>query len=166
MTSTSGTSSLDGRDDAHRTRIVEALESSRDIDVTDVRVDVCDGVVTLTGEVGSAAERLAIRSTVVSDWATTDVVDGLWADLLPAEWGLGDDEIEALVAARLRGHSELAGVTPTCDFHAVELDGIVADDAHRRLAHHLARTTPGVHFVVDRVETLSSARTDVAQAAR
>jgi len=154
------------RDGAHRTRIVQSLEASRDIDVTNVLVAVCDGVVTLTGEVGSAAEHLVVRSMVVADRATTDVVDELWSTPLPGAWRLGNDEIAALVAKRLHVHPELAAITPTCDFHSVQLDGVVADGAHRRLAHHLARTTPGVHFVVDRIEMLTPARTAAAQAER
>jgi osmotically-inducible protein OsmY len=166
MASSNAPAEPDARDDAHRARLVDALEASRDIDVTGVRVHVSEGIVTLTGEVGSAAERLAIRSTVVGDWATAAVVDELWADLLPGEWRLGDDEITSLVAARLDAHPELVGVTPTCDFHSVQLDGEVTDGVDRRLAHHLARTTPGVHFVVDRIETLTPARTDVVPAER
>jgi osmotically-inducible protein OsmY len=154
------------RDEAHRIRVMRILEASRDIDAIDVRVAVADGVVTLTGEVGSAAEHLAVRSMVVGDRATREVVDELWSTPLPGAWRLDDDEIAALVATRLDAHPELAAITPTCDFHSVRLDGIVARGDHRRLAHHLARTTPGVHFVIDRIETVTPARTGAVRAAR
>jgi osmotically-inducible protein OsmY len=65
------------RDEAHRGRVVRSLEASRDIDVTDVHVAVADGVVTLSGEVGSSAQHHAVRSMVVGDRATTDVIDEL-----------------------------------------------------------------------------------------
>jgi osmotically-inducible protein OsmY len=154
------------RDEAHRRRIIESLEASRDIDVIDVHVAVADGVITLTGEVGSVAEHHAVRSLTVADRATIEVVDRLWSTPLPGAWGLDDAEIAALVDARLKSHPEFARVIPTCDFHTVYLDGVVSGGEHRRLAHHLARTTPGVHFVVDRIETVTPARRGAARVAR
>lgn len=65
------------RDEAHRVRVLCALEASHDIDGIDVRVAVADGVVTLSGEVGSSAQHHAVRSMVVGDRATTEVVDEL-----------------------------------------------------------------------------------------
>lgn len=140
-------------DDAHRARLIRSLEASREIDATDVRVAARRGVVTLTGEVGSAAERLAVRSIVLGDPDTTDVVDDLEVTPLPGEWRLNDEQITTLVVERMKAHPELAGVTPSCDFHMVRLTGVVAAPEHRRIAHHLARTTRGVHFVIDRIDT-------------
>jgi osmotically-inducible protein OsmY len=152
-------------DDDHCTRIMRALEESREIDSVDLRVAVDAGKVTVSGEVGSMAERFAVRSIVLSDPLSVDVTDELWASPLPGEWRLSDGEITRLVAARLAEHPGLAGVLPTSDFHVVQLDGVVDDPADRRIAHHLARTTRGVHFVFDRIQ-VTPARTAVAQAAR
>ncbi len=153
-------------DDTHRRRLVRELEASREVDAIDVRVAAGDGVVAVTGEVGSAAERLAVRSIMLSDPATTAVVDELHVTPLPGEWRLRDEEIAALVAERPRTHPELSDVYPHCNFHVVQLTGVVADPEYRRIAHHLARTTRGVHFVVDRIESLSPLRTVGARAER
>jgi osmotically-inducible protein OsmY len=151
-------------DDRHRTRLVHALEASREVDALAVRVAVDHAVVTVSGEVGSAAERLAVRSIMLSDSATTDIVDELKVASLPGDWRLSDEEIVALVTEQLGTHPELAGVSPHCDYHVVHLTGVVADPEHRRVAHHLTRTTRGVHFVIDRIETLPSHRTAAAPA--
>lgn len=146
-------------DDEHRRRLVRDLESSREVDADAVGVVVSDGVVTVSGEIGSFAERLAVRSIMLGDRATREIVDELRVAPLPGDWRLSDPEVAALVAGRLNAHPELADVFPTCGFHILQLDGVVTDPAHRRTAHHLARTTRGVHFVVDRIETLTPART-------
>lgn len=153
-------------DDRHRARLMRELDASREVDALDVRVEVRAGVVTMTGDVGSAAERLAIRSILLSDPATTDIVDELRVATLPGDWRLSDTEIVALVTERLSAHPELAGVFPHCDFHVVHLTGAVADPEHRRAAHHLARTTRGVHFVIDTVEIVTPQRTAAARAER
>ncbi|GHF24591.1 BON domain-containing protein [Pseudolysinimonas yzui] len=140
-------------DESHCRRLVHALEGSREVDALDVHVAVHAGIVTVTGEVGSAAERLAVRSIMLSDPATQDLVDELRVAPLPGDWRLSDEEIVALVAERLATHPELAGVSPHCDFHVVHLTGVVTDPEQRRIAHHLARTTSGVHFVIDQIET-------------
>jgi osmotically-inducible protein OsmY len=140
-------------DDGHRSRLVRALAASREVDALDVQVAVHDGVVTVSGEVGSAAERLAVRSIVLGDPATTDIVDELHVAPLPGDWRLSDDEIVDLVTERF-ATAGLAGVYPQCDFHVVHLTGVVTDPEQRRIAHHLARTTRGVHFVIDRIETV------------
>jgi osmotically-inducible protein OsmY len=152
-------------DEHHRARLVAALEDCCDVDSVDVRIEVDGGVVTVTGEVGSAAERLAVRTIVYDDPATQKLVDELHVAALPGEWRLPDSEITALVSARLQDQPELAAITPQCRFHIVQLDGVVADPADRRAAHHLARTTPGVHFVIDRIG-YAAPRTSAARAER
>lgn len=153
------------RDVDHRARIVHALEDSREIDSVDVRVAVDAGKVTVSGEVGSMAERLAVRSIVLSDPLSVDLTDELSASPGSGDRRTSDEEIARLVTRRLAGHPELAGVRPTCDFHVVRLDGTVQEPADRRTAHHLARTTRGVHFVLDRIE-VTPARTAAARAVR
>lgn len=152
------------RDDDHGARVVHALEESRETDPVDIRVSVTDGKVTVSGEVGSMTERLAVRSIVLSDPASVDVIDELLARPLSGDWRLTDDEITELLRARLAEHPGLAAVHPACHFHVVHLDGVVADSADRRAAHHLARTTRGVHVVFDRID-VTPARTAVARAA-
>ena len=138
-------------------RILGRLEVSREIDPVDLDVAVADGIVTVSGEVGSFAERLAVLSVVRADPETVAVVDELRVAPLPGEWHLRDDEIVALVTERLRQHPELTAVVPSCGSHVVSLDGVVATADDRRRAHHLARTTLGVHFVIDRIEAASHA---------
>jgi osmotically-inducible protein OsmY len=144
-------------DDAHCARLVHELESSREIDAFDVRVAVRNAVVTVTGEIGSAAERLAVRSIVLADPETAHVVDDLRVTPLPGEWRLHDDEITALAAERLGALPELADVRVSCEFHVVRLGGSVAEPAYRRLAHHIARTTRGVHVVLDEIALTGTA---------
>lgn len=150
-------------DEAHRARLVRELEASNQLDAVDVRVDVRDAVVTLRGEVGSAAERLAVRSIARADPGTKHVVDELRVTPLPGEWRLRDDEVAALVAARLRARPELADVRASCQFHVVRLSGSVAEPVHRRIAHHLARTTHGVHVVRDEIALSRTAGAPAAQ---
>lgn len=140
-------------DEVVRRAVTAALHADRDLDAVDIEVAVDHGVVALRGEVGSAAERLAARSLALGVPGVVRLVDELQVAPLPGAWRLGDDEIAALVAERFAPHPELAHVVPTCSFHVVQLDGVVPAPEARRDAHHLARTTSGVHFVIDRIET-------------
>jgi len=153
-------------DDDHRMRLVDTLEASREVDALGVQVAVDHGVVTVSGEVGSAAERLAVRSIMLSDSATTDIVDELRVASLPGDWRLSDDEVVALVTEQLSTHPQLADVHPHCDYHVVHLTGVVSDPEYRRVAHHLTRMTRGVHFVIDSIETVTPHRTAAAPAER
>ncbi len=140
-------------DEAVHRAVTAALHADRDLDAVDIEIAVDRGIVTLGGEVGSAAERLAARSIVLGVPGVAGLVDDLHVAPLPGAWRLRDDEIAALVAERFAPHPDLAHVVPTCSFHVVHLDGVVPAPEARRDAHHLARTTSGVHFVIDRIET-------------
>lgn len=129
--------------------VESALAADPSIDSWSMRVDACDGVVRLAGETGSFAERHACRSIAVGVPDVVGIVDDLTTPPFPGDTRLGDAQIVALVAHRLARHPELAGIRPTCFSRVVSLAGDVERTEHRRLAHHLTRTTRGVHVVDD-----------------
>lgn len=130
--------------------VAEALADSRELDSLDVTVEAEAGRVTLAGRVGSHAERLAARS----EGLRLDGVRAVEDDLEVVGYessALSDGEIATEVEGRLAHHPELHRIVVSCRHHVVHLDGDAPSRDLRRLAHHLARTTPGVHFVIDRV---------------
>jgi osmotically-inducible protein OsmY len=126
-----------------------ALDESRELDAWDVAASVEDGVARLTGCVTSSAERLAARSLAVSVPGVTALQDLLVVTGPPEPTRLTDEEISRDVAARLANRGAFRDVRARCSFRVAHLEGRVADQSSRRLAHHLASSTPGVHFVVD-----------------
>lgn len=130
-----------------------ALDGSTDLDAWDVEVSAVDGVVTLAGEVGCAAERLAARTLAVATPGVAALRDEISVRQLDDDWRLDDVQIADRVSARLAARADLGGVSASCAQRVVHLRGTVPDEASRRIAHHLARSTQGVHFIVDRLAT-------------
>lgn len=126
-----------------------ALDESPAHDAWDVGAAVENGVARLTGCVASSAEHLAARSLAVSVPGVDDIEDLLVVTGPPALTRFSDDEIAHELATRLSARGACADVRARCSFRVARLEGRVADQTTRRLAHHLASSTPGVHFVVD-----------------
>lgn len=127
-----------------------ALDESRSLDAWDVGASVEDGVARLTGCVASSAEHLAARSLAVSVPGVESIDDRLVVTGPPAPTRHTDGGIARELAAHLSARG-IGGVRVHCSFRVARLEGRVADQAIRRLAHHLASSTPGVHFVIDQL---------------
>lgn len=146
------------------TDIEAALRWDALVDDALIRVSVEDGVVTLNGTVGSAAEkRRAIEhartdgvSSVeasglkVARWARDeDLRGGKYADVSPSD-------IEAAVKAALERDPRVAGgqVEVEADAGTVTLRGSTDTLAARRAAERDARNTVGVENVVNRLKVV------------
>lgn len=136
-----------------RQRILDALDASRELDDSDIRVDVSGGVAVLRGRVHSFAEKLEARTIA----ARTDGVLVVDVDLQVRRPDEGGEIPDALVASAVRAALTATGVPVgsigvTVEQHVAALTGRVATVAIRQVLHHAVAEVAGVHFVEDDLE--------------
>jgi len=151
----------DIRLDVEKLLINDVLIDERQIDVS-----VDDGVVTLTGTVGSAIERTMARAR-----AWTNGVDQVDADALVVNWLVDDPELrdrrfrprseaeiyDAIVTAALHDPRVSSfKIEPEVNGSFVTLDGTVNNLAAKQAAEQLARNTTGVAAVANDIEVVTS----------
>lgn len=136
--------------DLHR-MITSALQEDPRVDMNEVDVRVQRGVVYLSGEVDSAAERHAIQESIRSTGAAGSVVDEL---TLRNYVERTDDELRGAVKqALIRDISIDAGnVEIDTAGGAVTLRGHVSSYAQKMNAETVAWWTPGVINVTNRLD--------------
>lgn len=72
--------------------VLQELKCDRSVDDADLRVDVKDGIVTLTGRTSAHAKRLAAREAAHRVWGVHDVIDEITVQI-PRVWERTDEEL-------------------------------------------------------------------------
>ena len=144
------------------------LQSDPWVDHGSVNVTVTDGVVNLSGTVGSAIERTrAINDAWVNGVARVDVgkltVDPeskMRRTNLPAD----DKEIEQLIETAWKQHARLTSFqgNAASQDHVVTLTGKVDHLAAKKIAEEIARNTTGVTGVANHIRVRPSKLSDDA----
>lgn len=116
-----------------------------------INVDTDNGVVTLFGTVESKESKAAAESEAMSIGGVKSVRNEL--QIVPAEQKqlveLKDDQIQTALVATLKTHPELSGVNVEVKAGVARLTGKVKRQVDRLSAAMLARSTPGVHAVMN-----------------
>jgi osmotically-inducible protein OsmY len=134
-----------------RGAVLSALEAAPEIDCTAVGVVVRHGVVTLTGRVGSFAEKAAASRVVLRAEGVRGVANEI--DVCGVEESYVPDEvIAAQITDYLRkSHGrDRINVRVTVSHGAVTLSGGVDRDSQRQALRSFARGLEGVQRVDDR----------------
>lgn len=136
-----------------RKHVRAALDECPDLDPFVVTVQVTEGVVTLSGELNSYAERLRAANLASAVPGVTNVDNRLTVRPYGAEWKMADEDI-AKEVARTIAESEL----PTDDIsfdvnqHVVTLCGQLRSPVERAKLRHAVESVRGVHFVENLVQ--------------
>ena len=125
------------------------LDDDPRIDGLAVSSDVAGGSVTLSGEVGSFAERLLVLSEVLSVPGVHRVVNGLTVRPSSIDWRLTDDALARDISAAIAGLVEapVEEVEVGVRNRTVTLRGRVADARRRAQIRHAVEAMPGVAFI-------------------
>jgi osmotically-inducible protein OsmY len=138
-------------DDRELARAIEKdLRDAQMVDLDDVRVDVRNGTVTLTGEVDSALARERALRIARMYGNVDEVVDRLSVRTASRT----DDQLKADVERMFERHSSLDRHDIEVDVKqgAVTLTGEAGTYRDRRLANDLAESVAGVRRVDNRIE--------------
>jgi osmotically-inducible protein OsmY len=138
-------------DTAIATACFEALDSDKMVPDGSVDVDVKEGWVTLTGEVGNHFQRVAAKYAVARVPGVVGVTDKVTISSKPVPSDLSERIATALKRNALL---EDADITVTNAGSTVYLDGKVASFAARQKAEDVAWSAPGVTDIVDRTTIL------------
>jgi osmotically-inducible protein OsmY len=140
-------------DPAIQRDVLRELDWDSRVEPTDVGVAVHDGVVTLTGTVGSYAERLAAQEAAHRVGGILDVANDLNVKL-PSALARDDTDIARAVRRTLEWHVQVPHerIQSTVSDGRVTLTGTV-DFAHQReIAERAVRDLTGVRGVFNRIE--------------
>jgi hyperosmotically inducible protein len=152
-----------GQTDAGITAAVKSQFAADDVvKANDIDVDTQNKVVTLTGNVATAAEKARAVEVARATDGVTNVVDNLrvaqeMADdplTYPAERAMfSDSALTSAVKAKLMADTTVGGLKIDVDTEnqTVTLTGDVRSDAEKEQALKLARETEGVKSVNDRL---------------
>jgi osmotically-inducible protein OsmY len=137
--------------------VTEELEWAPHVDATHVRVAVRDGVVHLTGRVGSLAEKKAAERTVRHVSGVKGITDDLEV-VRPATHMLDDAEIARRAANILAWDAQTAGADIRVEVRdgVVALTGTVAQHYQRAEAEALVQRLAGVIAVENRIAVRTS----------
>lgn len=134
-----------------------------EVDPARIGVSVHDGVVTLSGEVGSHAERIAAKDAALSVHGVTTVADELMVDVVASaehsDTKIAEAAREALLANSLVPRD---AVTVQVRDQVVTLTGTVEWNFQREAARNAIVHLPGVRFVENRI--VLTARASAADA--
>ena len=138
----------------HR-RVLEELRWDSVVDETDVGVEVDRGVVTLTGTVGSYAEKSAALEAARRVRGVMDVANDIEVHV-PSEKAKTDTEIAHAVRQALDWNALLphSQIRSTVSRGWITLDGTVATIWHRNEAERTIRDLAGVNGIVNRIIVL------------
>lgn len=135
--------------------VMDELDLDPDVDVSDIGVNVVDGIVTLTGTVQSFMERWAAEHAALRVPGVRAVANNVTVRP-PGMAMLTDTEIARAVADSL----ELEVLAPIEDIDIrvsdghVTLEGIVERDAQRRELIEVAERVRGVKAVIDLLDVI------------
>lgn len=143
--------STDRLDSRIRSDVVSELMQDPVTDAFDIDVNVEEGVVTLTGEVDSYAEKTLAESVAAKVHGVTDVTNQLTYDLIRDR---SDAEIQLEVRSRLRANASINSglLSVTVDDGQVTLAGSTASRVEKTAAAAEAWTVPGVQSVTNNIE--------------
>ncbi|MES2170023.1 MAG: BON domain-containing protein [Actinomycetota bacterium] len=135
--------------------VLDELDWTPDVNPAHIGVSVNNGVVTLSGEVSTFAERVAAKDAAVSVRGVTGLADELEVETVAAYKHTDTQIAEAIVSA-LRLRTDIPRDTITCEVSAgfVTLNGQVAWNFQRDAARHEASRIVGVRLVTNKI-TLS-----------
>jgi osmotically-inducible protein OsmY len=133
--------------------VSEELEWTPAVDSAHVGVAVNDGLVTLSGEVSSAMERIAARNAALRVRGVSAIADDLFIRT-SADDEVRDSEIAASAAHALRLNAAVPPGAVCARVHegAVTLTGSVAWNFQRDAARRSVERLPGVRSVTERIE--------------
>lgn len=137
------------------TRVKAALAGR---EVENVHLEICHGVVQLTGIVRTEPERLAAGRIVLDVEGVQDVRNHLlirpdWLDARPS----GEDRlVTSLIKASLGANEDIDSFDIHVEVHhgVVLLGGFVTSNGERKAAVRAARTTEGVREVISRIDVI------------
>ena len=137
--------------EVHR-RVLEELRWDTLVDETDVGVEVDRGVVTLTGTVGSYAEKSAALEAARRVRGVMDVANDIEVHV-PGDKTKTDTEIAHAVRQALDWNALLphAQIRSTVSRGWITLDGSVSTIWHRNEAERTVRDLQGVNGIVNRI---------------
>ena len=135
----------------HR-RVLEELRWDSVVDETDVGVEVDRGVVTLTGTVGSYAEKSAALEAARRVRGVMDVANDIEVHV-PSDKTKTDTEIAHAVRQALDWNALLphSQIRSTVSRGWITLDGTVSSIWHRNEAERTVRDLTGVQGIVNRI---------------
>ena len=139
-------------DSVIRQWVLDEFEWAPDVDASRVGVTVEDGSVTLTGAVGSLAERLAVRRAATRIRGVTHVRDDVAVRPAASTGWPGDAELQTSAQQALDAMEALRGtIRVEVHDHVAVLTGEVEWDHQRRLACGLVSRLNGVARVDSRI---------------
>ena len=132
--------------------VIEELKWDSVVDETDVGVEVDDGVVTLTGTVGSYAEKTAAREAAHRVMGVLDVANDIEVHV-PGSKAKSDTEIAQAVRAALEWDTLVPHerIQSTVSAGWITLAGAVANWQQRGDAENAVRNLAGVKGVVNKI---------------
>ena len=135
--------------------VLDELRWDTRVDHTGVTIAVEDGVVTLTGSVGSFAERAAAEQAAHRVVGVLDVANDVRVDL-PGSVNRSDTEIAHEVRRSLEWHVAVPHERITCTVRSgwVTLEGSVEFLHQREEAEYAVRNLEGVRGVTSRITVL------------
>ncbi len=130
--------------------VLDELDWTPDVEPAHIGVSVHDGVVTLSGEVETYAERLAAKDAARRVAGVTGIADDLEVEASAAYKHTDTQVAEGVVAAlRLRADVPRGAVECEVTNGAVRLTGQVAWNFQRDAARNAAQHVPGVRSVIN-----------------
>ncbi|HKT56523.1 MAG TPA: BON domain-containing protein [Microbacterium sp.] len=128
------------------------LEWTPDVDAAAIGVAVDDGTITLSGEVGSYAERLAAKKAALRVRGVRAIVDDLAVETRGATWSPGEVDTAQQVDRALRSATTVPqSVQAEVHGHDVTLTGEVDWECQRQAARRAVQFLRGVSTINDRM---------------
>ncbi|AMM22706.1 transporter (plasmid) [Frondihabitans sp. PAMC 28766] len=132
--------------------VQEELAWTPDVDDAGIGVAVENGVVTLSGEVDDAAERIAAGKAAFRTSGVTTVVEDIVIHPSSYVWTVTETDIAKNVQTAIRWVATLPdSVTATVEKHTVTLKGQVEWNYQREEARRAVEAVKGVVFVVNEI---------------
>lgn len=154
------------RDTALKQDILDELEFEPSVDATRIGVAVKDGVVTLSGHVGTFAQKLAMEEAVRRVKGVRGIAEEVEVRPMGND-GVGDDEIAARALAALRWSTLVpeGRILVQVERGKVTLIGKLDWAYQKRGALDIVRGLRGVMGIVDRIELNERVATTDVQSA-
>ena len=139
-------------DEKIQSDVLGELKWDTTVDETEVGVQVHDGVVTLTGNIGSYAKKIAARNAAHRVFGVRDVVDSMQVKV-PTRWERTDEDIARAVRSALVWDVLVPddAITSTVSNGVVTLQGAVESRAERAHAERTVQRLTGVRNVVNHI---------------
>lgn len=137
-------------DERIKTDVLNELKWDTVVDETEVGVQAHQGIVTLTGYVGSYAKKMAARNAAHRVYGVRDVVDNMQVKL-STRWERTDEDIARAVREALRWDVLVPdeAITSTVSGGVVTLEGTVDTRPQRANAERAVQHLTGVRNVIN-----------------